>query len=277
MAVGIATATMSSPICHALRSTRACLDRVDRPLPALRTGDAPTCKRIASSSPSVMSIMRCWHEDVSTDRPVDRSSASSKITLSTLRGMSCHTIQSHQHRPGPVLAVCCQRLRDGQSKLWKRRHHCRSGRPFPRLPGNWHNVGTVSPPAMHGSPLCIPLRASSVAGNPDHMVDLQQVLGIPCSIEELARIPIEHLEKITEIEVLPLPATIGARLSGQRDLRHVSADAQHRRAGPGSPQSAWLRCPDLEFTLPDPPLPAKANKMRICPDLAAHREAAEVT
>ena len=36
----------------------ACLDRVDRPLPALRAGDAPTCKRPLRRSPSAMSSRR---------------------------------------------------------------------------------------------------------------------------------------------------------------------------------------------------------------------------
>ena len=85
--------------------------------------------------------------------------------LPTLRGMSRHTIQSY--RDGLVLflqfaATDCDGRPSNLSKL-------PTSLPIGSV-GSWlswkPHVRTASPPAMHGSPLCIPLRASSSRETP---------------------------------------------------------------------------------------------------------------
>ena len=103
---------------------------------------------------------------------------------------------------------------------------------------------------MRGSPpLCMPL-PTIVAGNPDHMAALQQVLGIPFQRGARAA-PIEYLEK-TEIEML-LAGIDRSTLSGQRDYAMFSLMFNTGAQIQEIPQPACTRCPGSEVTLPGPP------------------------
>jgi site-specific recombinase XerD len=99
-----------------------------------------------------------------------------------------------------------------------------------------------------------------VAGNPDHMAALQQVLGIPFKRGARAA-PIEYLEK-AEIEVL-LAGIDRSTLSGQRDNAMFSLMFN---TGARVQEILNLRVRDVRL---EPPfqvrLAGKGNKMRICP------------
>ena len=99
-----------------------------------------------------------------------------------------------------------------------------------------------------------------VAGNPDHMAALQQVLGIPVQ-EELARLLSEYLEK-AEIEVL-LAGIDRSTLSGQRDYAMFSLMFN---TGARVQEILNLRVRDVRLESPfQVRLAGKGNKMRICP------------
>ena len=99
-----------------------------------------------------------------------------------------------------------------------------------------------------------------VAGNPDHMAALQQVLGIPFKRGARAA-PIEYLEK-TEIEVL-LAGIDRSTLSGQRDYAMFSLMFN---TGARVQEILNLRVRDVRLESPfQVRLAGKGNKMRICP------------
>jgi integrase/recombinase XerD len=141
--------------------------------------------------------------------------------LPTLRGMSRHTIQSY--RDGLVLflqfaATDCGRpietleLADITAD--------RVGRFLAFLENTRKNSITT----RNGQLAALHTFARFlVAGNPDHMVALQQVLGIPFKTGARTA-PIEYLEK-AEIEVL-LAGIDWSTLSGQRDYAMFSLTGQ---------------------------------------------------
>ena len=99
-----------------------------------------------------------------------------------------------------------------------------------------------------------------VAGNPDHMAALQQVLGIPFKRGARAA-PIEYLEK-TEIEIL-LAGIDRSTLSGQRDYAMFSLMFN---TGARVQEILNLRVRDVRLESPfQVRLAGKGNKMRICP------------
>ena len=236
----------------------ACLDRTDCPLPALHTGDAPTCKRPLSASPSAMSSRRCRHEDVSTVRPwpIDRCFFQEHIL--TLRRHEPPYDPKLSRRPGPVPAVRCHRLRTGDRIFWRCRHHCRSGRPLPCL---WKPpAGTASPPAMRGSPLCIPCALPRRWKPRPHG-------GFPAgprnSIQERSPRGPHRISRKRPRSRSRGRASIGSTPSGQRDYAMFSLifttgarvqeilNLQYAMSGSSHPSRSAL--------------PAKATKMRICP------------
>ena len=131
-------------------------------LPALHTGDAPTCKRpLQSLFGAGCRRRRCRHEDVSAVRPwqIDRRLLP-RVRFRRLRGMEL-AIRSKAgpRRPGPVPAVRCQWTRGRAIRIsWSCRHHRRSGRPLPCLPWKPPRSEQHHHPAMRGSPLCSYLR-----------------------------------------------------------------------------------------------------------------------
>ena len=109
-----------------------------------------------------------------------------------------------------------------------------------------------------------------VAGNPDHMAALQQVLGIPFKRGARAA-PIEYLGK-AEIEVL-LAGIDRSTLSGQRDYAMFSL-MFNTGARVQEILNLHVRDVRLEFTLPDPPCRQRQQDARLS-HLAADGAAAE--
>ncbi|HEY1257025.1 MAG TPA: tyrosine-type recombinase/integrase, partial [Terracidiphilus sp.] len=99
-----------------------------------------------------------------------------------------------------------------------------------------------------------------VAGNPDHMAALQQVLGIPFKRGARAA-PIEYLEN-AEIEVL-LASIDRSTLSGQRDYAMFSLMFN---TGARVQEILNLRVRDVRLESPfQVRLAGKGKKMRVCP------------
>ena len=167
--------------------------------------------------------------------------------LPTLRGMSRHTIQSY--RDGLVLflqfaATDCGRAIESLEVADITAD--RVGRFLAFLETARRNSITTRNArlaALHTFARFL------VAGNPDHMAALQQVLGIPFKRGARAA-PIEYLEK-TEIEIL-LAGIDRSTLSGQRDYAMFSLMFN---TGARVQEILNLRARDvrLEVTLPGPP------------------------
>ena len=178
--------------------------------------------------------------------------------LPTLRGMSRHTIQSY--RDGLVLflqfaATNCGRPIESLEVVDITAD--RVGRFLAFLENTRKNSITTRNgrlAALHTFARFL------VAGNPDHMVTLQQVLGIP--FKRGARTaPIEYLEK-AEIEVL-LAGIDRSALSGQRDYALFSLMFN---TGARVQEILNLRVRDVRLESPfQVRLAGKGNKMRVCP------------
>jgi len=178
--------------------------------------------------------------------------------LPTLRGMSCHTIQSY--RDGMVLflgfaAKDCGRSVEALDLADITAD--RIGRFLAFLEVERENgIATRNArlAAMHTFARFL------VAENPEHMAALQQVLGIP--FKRGARVaPIEYLEK-TEIAVL-LACIDRKTPAGRRDYAMVSLMFN---TGARVQEILNLRARDIRL---DPPcqvrLVGKGNKVRLCP------------
>lgn len=178
--------------------------------------------------------------------------------LPTLRGMSRHTIQSY--RDGLVLflqfaATDCGRAIESLEVADITAD--RVGRFLAFLETARQNSITTRNArlaALHTFARFL------VAGNPDHMAALQQVLGIPFKRGARAA-PIEYLEK-AEIEVL-LASIDRSTLSGQRDYTMFSLMFN---TGARVQEILNLRVRDVRLESPfQVRLAGKGNKMRVCP------------
>ena len=177
--------------------------------------------------------------------------------LPTLRGMSRHTIQSY--RDGLVLflqfaATDCGRAIDSLEVADITDD--RVGRFLAFLETARQNSITTRNArlaALHTFARFL------VAGNPDHMAALQQVLGIPFkkrSPHGPHRIPGKGRDRGSAGQHRSEHAVWAA------GLRHVLADVQYRRAGPGNPQPACTRRP-ARVTLPGPPCRQRQQDARL--------------
>ena len=178
--------------------------------------------------------------------------------LPTLRGMSRHTIQSY--RDGLVLFLRFAATDCGRPVEFLEVADItadRVGRFLAFLETARRNSITTRNArlaALHTFARFL------VAGNPDHMAALQQVLGIPFKRGARAA-PIEYLEK-AEIEVL-LAGIDRSTLSGQRDNAMFSLMFN---TGARVQEILNLRVRDVRLESPfQVRLAGKGNKMRICP------------
>jgi integrase/recombinase XerD len=178
--------------------------------------------------------------------------------LPTLRGMSRHTIQSY--RNGLVLflrfaATDCGRAIESLEAADITAD--RVGRFLAFLETARQNSITTRNArlaALHTFARFL------VAGNPDHMAALQQVLGIPFKRGARAA-PIEYLEK-AEIEVL-LAGIDRSTLSGQRDYAMFSLMFN---TGARVQEILNLHVRDVRLESPfQIRLAGKGNKIRVCP------------
>ncbi len=178
--------------------------------------------------------------------------------LPTLRGMSCHTIRSY--RDGMVLflrfaAIDCGR--PVESLMIADITADRVGRFLASLESERHNSITTRNArlaALHTFARFL------VAENPEHMVALQQVLGIPFK-RGACEAPIEYLET-KEIEAL-LAGINRETAAGRRDYAMFSLMFN---TGARVQEIVSLRVCDVRL---EPPhqvrFQGKGNKIRLCP------------